>query len=63
MRDMTCNAKCTVYSRVCGYYSPVESWNRGKREEFKDRKTYVVEKTFNDMAGRDRRGQSDTAGV
>jgi ribonucleoside-triphosphate reductase len=25
------------YSRVVGYYRPVESWNKGKREEFKDR--------------------------
>jgi hypothetical protein len=29
---------CEVYSRVVGYYMPVECWNLGKREEFKDRK-------------------------
>ena len=28
---------CEVYSRVVGYYRPVQSWNEGKREEFKDR--------------------------
>jgi len=33
---------CEVYSRVVGYYRPVQSWNRGKQEEFKDRKEFVV---------------------
>lgn len=37
---MACNEKCSVYSRVTGYYRPVENWNRGKQEEFRDRKTY-----------------------
>jgi hypothetical protein len=27
-----------VYSRVVGYYRPVQNWNDGKKEEFKDRK-------------------------
>ncbi len=35
-----CGAKTEVYSRVCGYFRPVANWNKGKREEFKDRKTY-----------------------
>ncbi|MBD3277237.1 MAG: hypothetical protein GF388_02970 [Candidatus Aegiribacteria sp.] len=29
--------KTEVYSRIVGYYRPVQSWNRGKREEFSDR--------------------------
>jgi anaerobic ribonucleoside-triphosphate reductase len=29
--------RCEVYSRVVGYYRPVSGWNKGKREEFKDR--------------------------
>ena len=29
--------RCEVYSRVVGYLRPVEQWNEGKREEFKDR--------------------------
>lgn len=37
-----CGCKCEVYSRVCGYFRPVSNWNKGKREEFKDRKTYDV---------------------
>ena len=32
--------KCQVYSRVVGYLSPVELWNKGKREEWEDRETY-----------------------
>lgn len=34
---------CEVYSRVVGYYRPVRNWNKGKQEEFKDRKEYVVQ--------------------
>ena len=30
-----------VYSRVVGYMRPVSSWNKGKRQEFKDRKVFV----------------------
>ncbi|MBO4633259.1 MAG: hypothetical protein J5858_15175 [Lentisphaeria bacterium] len=35
-----CDQKCEVYSRVCGYFRPVAAWNLGKKEEFKDRKTF-----------------------
>ncbi len=31
---------CEVYSRVVGYLRPVQQWNLGKKEEFKDRKEY-----------------------
>lgn len=31
---------CEVYSRVVGYLRPVQSWNNGKKEEFKMRKTF-----------------------
>jgi len=33
---------CEVYSRVVGYYRPVQSWNAGKQEEFKQRKNYII---------------------
>ena len=32
-----CNAETEVYSRIVGYYRPVQNWNPGKAEEFKDR--------------------------
>jgi ribonucleoside-triphosphate reductase (formate) len=34
--------KCEVYSRIVGYIRPVQQWNAGKSEEFKDRREYVV---------------------
>ena len=40
-----CGAKTEVYSRITGYYRPVANWNDGKSEEFKDRKTYDLEKS------------------
>ncbi len=41
---MKCGEKTEVYSRVCGYFRPVSNWNHGKREEFKDRKAYLLKK-------------------
>ncbi len=35
-----CNKKCEVYSRIVGYYRPVDHWNAGKKEEFKERLEY-----------------------
>ena len=32
-----------VYSRVSGYYRPVENWNPGKRQEFSERTYMKVE--------------------
>ena len=29
--------KCERYSRVVGYLRPVDTWNEGKSQEFKDR--------------------------
>ena len=39
-----CGADCEVYSRIVGYIRPVNQWNKGKQKEFKDRKTFDVEK-------------------
>ena len=36
--------ECEVYSRVVGYYRPVERWNAGKQEEFKVRKLIEVKR-------------------
>lgn len=35
---------CEVYSRIVGYLRPVQNWNKGKRQEFKERQTYKVGK-------------------
>ena len=37
-----CGRQTEVYSRITGYYRPVQNWNAGKSEEFKDRKVYDV---------------------
>lgn len=34
--------KPEIYSRVVGYIRPIQQWNEGKTEEFKDRKTFYV---------------------
>ena len=35
-----CGQKTEVYSRITGYYRPVQNWNDGKLEEFANRKEY-----------------------
>lgn len=34
---------CEVYSRIVGYLRPIRNWNVGKKQEFAERKEYVVE--------------------
>ncbi|MGP1507964.1 MAG: ribonucleoside triphosphate reductase [Sphaerochaeta sp.] len=38
-----CHRKTEVYSRITGYYRPVQNWNTGKTQEFKERKEYKPE--------------------
>ena len=42
MSKNKCGEKTEIYSRVCGYHRPVRNWNRGKQEEFSDRKTFNI---------------------
>lgn len=37
-----CGRKTEVYSRITGYYRPVQNWNDGKTQEFKERKVYDI---------------------
>ena len=37
-----CGRTTEVYSRITGYYRPVQNWNDGKLEEFHARKTYDI---------------------
>ena len=37
-----CGKKTEIYSRITGYYRPVQNWNDGKSQEYKDRKVYNV---------------------
>ena len=48
----TCGASSEVYSRITGYYRPVQNWNVGKRAEFNDRNLYDIDNAVNaDMSG------------
>ena len=38
-----CGAAAEVYSRITGYYRPVQNWNAGKTQEYKERKEYNLE--------------------
>lgn len=37
-----CGENTEVYSRITGYYRPVQNWNDGKTQEFKDRQLYDI---------------------
>ena len=37
-----CGQKTEVYSRITGYYRPVQNWNDGKAQEYKDRRVYNI---------------------
>ena len=38
-----CGKKAEVYSRITGYYRPVQNWNDGKTQEYKNRELYDVD--------------------
>lgn len=38
-----CGEATETYSRITGYYRPVQNWNDGKVQEYNERKTYVIE--------------------
>ena len=38
-----CDSVCEVWSRITGYYRPVQNWNDGKVQEYADRKEYEPE--------------------
>ncbi|HHT15923.1 MAG TPA: ribonucleoside triphosphate reductase, partial [Clostridiales bacterium] len=39
----TCGERAEVYSRITGYYRPVQNWNDGKAQEYKNRKEYCID--------------------
>ncbi|QUH24538.1 ribonucleoside triphosphate reductase [Serpentinicella alkaliphila] len=45
----TCGKETEVWTRVVGFHRPVQSWNRGKREEFKDRKEFSAQKSLSHL--------------
>ena len=43
--------QCEVYSRVVGYYRPVQNWNKGKQQEFREREEFVINNANNGGCG------------
>jgi ribonucleoside-triphosphate reductase len=37
-----------IYSRVAGYFRPVNQWNKGKQEEFAARREYILDSSYSD---------------
>ena len=47
-----CESRCEVYSRVVGYFRPINNWNPGKRQEFSDRLEYDEELSLDPVRGK-----------
>lgn len=47
-----CGKQCEVYSRVVGYHRPVTQWNKGKKAEFFDKKTFCMKSSLESKYGR-----------
>jgi anaerobic ribonucleoside-triphosphate reductase len=43
-QNKKCTAPVETYSRVVGFFRPVQHWNKGKQQEFAERKTFAVDK-------------------
>ncbi|MFW5991312.1 MAG: ribonucleoside triphosphate reductase [Candidatus Nanoarchaeia archaeon] len=41
-----CGKEAEVFSRIVGYYRPVQNWNKGKKEEYKQRMEFSESKGF-----------------
>ena len=41
--------ECEVWSRVMGYHRPVSEYNKGKKEEFYERKCFTEEKAVSHL--------------
>jgi ribonucleoside-triphosphate reductase (formate) len=42
----TIKQPCEVYSRIVGYYRPVQQWNLGKQQEFRQRKEFKIKEAI-----------------
>ncbi len=45
----TCNRTSEVWTRVVGFHRPVQAWNKGKKEEYKDRETFSDELSLSNL--------------
>ena len=42
----TCGRETEIWSRVVGFYRPIQNWNKGKQCEFKERKLFNIEEAI-----------------
>ena len=59
-----CGEKTEVYSRITGYYRPVQNWNDGKSQEYADRKVYNLSNshlTHNGCLGEEKTVKTEVA--
>ncbi|MFW6262708.1 MAG: ribonucleoside triphosphate reductase, partial [Thermotogota bacterium] len=52
-----CSKPTETYSRITGYYRPVQHWNNGKQQEFKQRETYSLKEGVRDEVRRNREAE------
>ena len=58
-----CGENAEVYSRITGYYRPVQNWNDGKAEEYRERKVYDIPGSRLKSEGRACRTDAHSASV
>ena len=57
-----CGKPAEVYSRITGYYRPVQNWNDGKTQEYKDRKVYDIKTSYANISKHAKMVNGDGAG-
>ena len=58
-----CGEKTEVYSRITGYYRPVQNWNDGKSQEYKHRQVYTPAKFGKELVSRKNAPAAEAAPV
>ena len=49
MEKKELKVQAEIYSRVAGYFRPVNQWNKGKQEEFSQRLEYRIDSVINEL--------------
>ena len=44
-----CGREAEVWTRVVGFHRPVQAWNKGKQEEYKDRKEFEADSSLESL--------------
>jgi ribonucleoside-triphosphate reductase len=57
---MKCTKRTEIFSRVVGFYRPIQMWNPGKKEEFRERKNFVVKGEYNDNTKKDENNRENS---